>query len=179
MNKPTCTIQAWLCQSQTFFFVCECVFVPPNHIFVRHTETREKNIITTQQTIFVYTFFPWVKHDLAVSVGCRCVEFYFIWLFMTSACVQVAQETRFMGLLKFMTIAFMYGLYFVCVCGAFNWKERTNTTTRHIADLELFALELDRWYNDKKLRKPFENGCVWKCAMWNSPSNSRELQKKK
>lgn len=112
---------------------------------------------------FVWFFLCfWPKNDCALLVClCSlsvCVEFYFIWLFMTSACVQVVlnteterergkesekNETRFMGLLKFMTIAFPWP-HRLCVNVFERWKNK-----RKNLDEKLFVLGLDRWYNDK------------------------------
>lgn len=178
MNKPTCTIQAWLCQSQTFFF--SLVVSPESYFCSTHNETRSKRETTPTTISFIRRFFsssvPWVKHDVAVCVSLLAVGvsnfilFDNLWLLhMCASC-----STQRLGLWVYWSLWPLHLCILCCLCRAFKWKS-THTNT---SDLELFALELDRWYSDRK-KLYLENVRVWKCANSTNNNSRKDPWKKK
>lgn len=149
MSKPTCTIQAWLWQSQSFF----CVFFPLNY-FVQRKGKKKSNgdCYTVIRTLCVFFFVCSLHRWKMISLSLLAVGvsnfILFDYLWVLHVCKLF--ETRFMGLLKFMTIAFI-----VCRACIVSKTRIIRRTKKNAADLEMFALELDRWYNDKN-RMPLE-----------------------
>lgn len=102
MSKPTCTIQAWFCQSQNFCFSSNvwCFVV----VVIVAAGCREE-----KYRLFVVVVFSsldgqkWFR-CLCWLLVCRILFYLIIYDFCSYAS---CFETRFMSLLKFMTIAFI------------------------------------------------------------------------
>lgn len=135
MSKPTCTIQAWLWQSHNhsrtvcFFSLFPWIIRSKIERMNQNAELRERE---WERFCMVFSLFlaeKWLR-SLGVSlfaVGvCRILFYLIIYDFcMCASCSKhrdrerekesEKNETRFMGLLKFMTIAFHIDCVWMCL----------------------------------------------------------------
>lgn len=141
MSKPTCTIRAWLCQSQSQSFFT--LFFSLKY-YVEQKKKREKlkwRLLYGYPFLFFISLVGWKWFCCLCWLSvCRILFYLIIYDFcMCASCSRL-------GLWVYWSL---WPMHLLCVERAFSKEKQHKNKLHSRSRFRNVCMELDRWYNDK------------------------------